>query len=81
MYSGLLAAYCASFIPEHLLQCTAWPVKCIFLGSLISWYFLLVDTLDFEQNRPIQLIIAAWMLLTWIRALFLIQKLNKPNHV
>jgi len=81
MYSGLLAAYYASFIPEHLLQWTAWPVKCIFLGSLISWYFLLVDTLDFEQNRPIQLIIAAWMLLTWIRALFLIQKLNKPNHV
>jgi membrane-associated phospholipid phosphatase len=65
IYAGLIGAFLAKQIPERFLQTQAWPLKAVFVGSLVSFYFLVADTLDFSQNQYLQYVIAGVIVLTW----------------
>ncbi len=67
--SGLIGAILIERVPEHLFSISAWPFKIVSLASAISLYILITETLDFQLNKPIQMLLAALVLITWAKLL------------
>lgn len=67
--SGLIGAILIEKVPEHLFSISAWPFKIVSLASAISLYILITDTLDFQLNKPVQMLLAALILITWAKLL------------
>jgi membrane-associated phospholipid phosphatase len=79
--SGLIGALLAQHIPKQQLELNAWPVRILFVGSMISIYFLAFDSLDFTLNQTTQIGIGLIILCTWARVLTLVIKANHKEHV
>jgi membrane-associated phospholipid phosphatase len=67
--SGLIGAILVQYVPTTLFSIKAWPVKVILLASLLSLYFLITSTIDFELNANLQIVLTGLIVITWIQAI------------
>jgi len=73
LVSGWAAAAIARFIPEPALSPASWWLRVLSVWGVFCFYSLLTESLDFDANRPIQMLLALTTLMTlvvfWKRSL------------
>lgn len=64
LFSGIMGAFISTKLPKQLYEPQSWLMRLVALTGLVGVYILFNDRLDFELNRPYQIVGLVTILIT-----------------